>query len=141
MHPFALLLRLLLCACLIANGIGAAQASVRMAFAHADVPGDAPARSRADAPCHDLAMPDTPRGPHAAATGAAMSMPSDHAGHGQNAPCEGKSGTCACVPPGTCDAAPVAFLPALAAATPAPAPLSVAYHQPRMAHLIRPPIG
>jgi hypothetical protein len=140
------LLRVVLCLALVANGVGTAAASSRMAFEHET---RAAAASQAAAPCHGHAHA------HGSAETAAASTPHAHGGvHAhevaaaisastQDAPdcCKGKSCTCACV-----QYASVAFSidvvsQAFAPAAPQPARLAVDYPQPRLPHLIRPPIG
>lgn len=146
----SLLLRLLLCVSLIANGIGFAQASTRMQLAHASHAGHDPAG--ASTQCH----PGMTMASHADEAMPAM----DHAAMGHGAPvadgadadadqaadepadcCDGKTCQCACT-----QHASAGFIPELAPGI-APAHSAVVmggatqHASPRLPHLIRPPIG
>lgn len=127
-----LLMRLLLCLALVANGIAGAQASVRMAYAHAT-----PARMIAAVddtsdvpPCHRH---------HETAPVAAAHDEAPMPGHGDCC----KDGRC------DCPCAPSLLQAALAMRLPVrPGTASVqispptsAHRAPRLPHLIRPPIG
>ena len=118
------LLRVLLCLALVANGIASAQAQVRMALTSAPV--GAP---HVAMPCHDdagdRAMPAAP----------------DAGLPGHDACCQDGRCDCPCAPalvqlvlvPRLPDAGPRAL--------PAAAPLLQAHREPRLPHRIRPPIG
>jgi hypothetical protein len=155
---FSLLLRVVLCVSLIANGAGYAQASARMQFDHAAhaapvVAAQAQTVASADEadvpPCHRNVAKTTP-------------VASMHAGHemaqadvspaGKATPatpagkkpgpdcCKGKTCNCACAHAycATVVAFATSIVPEHDARVPA---LAVDHPQPRLAHLIRPPIG
>lgn len=151
----ALLLRVLLCVSLIANGVGFAQASTRMQLAHAShgAHHDAgPGASGASLQCH----PGMTMASHAGG-----SMPAaDHAAMGHGAPnadvadadadqaaaeqadcCDGKTCQCACT-----QHASAGFIPEVSPRlTPAHSAVVMGgasqHASPRLPHLIRPPIG
>lgn len=160
MSPFSLLLRVLLCVTLIANGIGFAQASTRMQLAHAShgthgervqTRAAAPAQptlANAGEECH----PGMTMASHAGAEPPVV----DHAAmvHGGNPGaesgaaladamdcCDGKNCQCACT-----QHASAAFIAELSPGAP---PVHTAalmggtsqHASPRLPHLIRPPIG
>ena len=141
---FSLLLRVILCISLVGNGVGAAQASARMAFehaAHVQQAGSAEPVAAEDSlpPCHH----------HAGAKAHAMHdervAAHQHAApSGKTAPpecCKGKQCTCACAH-ASCPAvttAAAAFVPQTTARV--VAVVAVDHPQPRLPHLIRPPIG
>lgn len=139
MSLFSLLLRIVLCVGLIANGAGSAQAAARMQLAHAEHAVEAaPPAKVAEIPCHPGAEPATtvePPGSH-------------HAGmtHGSDGPdtrdcCQGNACRCACV-----QHAPVVFMPVVTpSVVQVHGPVVVAgasqHRPPALLHLIRPPIG
>ena len=140
MSPSSILLRVLLSAALILNGISSAVASAQMARvattaaptadAHAQHAATAPAHSH-DA-CHD----------HAATTSPEHDGPAAGGGHGKHGPACCQAGMCACH---CAQQAQVAFVPpALASPQVAHAAsvraMSSAHESPRLPHLIRPPI-
>lgn len=144
MHLLSLLLRVLLGLCLIANGIGAAQASARM---HADRAAAAAAMATGDtgngggsAGCHDgaPAMDAAPLGHGAMAD----SFTSDQRPAASEAGdcCERGACPCACAQP-TAAVAVFALVPgALPVRGATPAITALPHTPPRLAHLIRPPI-
>lgn len=155
MSLFPLLLRVLLCVSLIANGVGFAQASTRMQLAHAARSPDA------------SALADSQRSPQKCHPGTTMASHSvdempviDHTALGHAVPmhdgsasvadvalqdasdcCDGNSCQCACV-----QYASAAFI-APSSAAPASVQSAVLlggisqHASPRLPHLIRPPIG
>lgn len=155
MSLFSLLLRVLLCVSLIANGVGFAQASTRMQLAHAAHGPNAPALPdalRSAQNCH----PGMTMASHSGDAMPAM----DHAAMGHSVPmhdesasvadvglqdaadcCNGNSCQCACV-----QYASAAFTAAISTG---PVPVHAAvllggtsqHASPRLPHLIRPPIG
>ena len=127
----AILLRVLLCIALVANGTSAVYASTMMAFDGGLV---APAAGQdAKSPCHDM-----PSMSHAG-------MAADHDAH---APPTSHDDCC---PPGACLCSCVSHAPTIAAfgafsiqMWPSAAPvaaLRVSFASPVLPHLIRPPIG
>lgn len=162
MTLFSLLLRVVLCVSLIANGAGYAQASARMQFEHAahaaPMAPMAPVHAApAPAVVEEAGVPPCHR--HGATASPAPSM---HAGHAvaqvdasptskaapgspvgkKSAPdcCKGKTCNCACAH-AYC-AATVAFVTAIVPEHDARVPaLAIDHPQPRLPHLIRPPIG
>jgi hypothetical protein len=132
MRPRSLLLRLLLCIALVANGTSAVYASTLMT-AGAGTDATAAASHDAEPPCHDM-----PAMTHAA-------MAADH--DTPAAPVSHDD----CCPPGACLCSCVSHAPTLPAfgvfalpARPSAAPvaaLRVAFASPALPHLIRPPIG
>jgi len=153
---FSLLLRVILCISLIANGAGVAQASARMQFEHAAhaavIPMQATAVpvAAADAssvpPCHRHAVtaPAVPSAPavHAVAhVEPGKAMPGAPSGKKSDPDCcKGKTCTCACAH-ASCATTVSLFthvVPTHDVRVPA---LAVDHPQPRLPHLIRPPIG
>lgn len=144
MRLFPLLLRVLVCLSLVANGIGFAQAAARMPWMHAADAAHTQMRTVAPGAmsgCHEPGEPLAE--PAYVAHGVAHSQAPDvPPGHGDGLGCcEGDSCQCSCTPP-----APVAFVAAFAAAAlPAGAEpgREAATGRPdaRPSHLIRPPIG
>ena len=135
MNLASVLLRLLLCGCLLINGAGSARASVRMAVTHARTAIVLPAAERADAdvpPCHRH---------HAAANeDARVTTGVPEAPDAGEGCCKGSVCDCACPPASFLATAGVV------ARTRVDVPahvdvFAVAYAQPRLPHLIRPPIG
>lgn len=160
MSPFSLLLRLLLCVTLIANGIGVAQASTRMQLSHAAhgshaQPTAAPATAGAQPVLADAGEECHPGMTMASHTGAeAPVIDHESVGHasdpsaGETDPtvdgmdcCDGTNCQCACT-----QHASAAFIAELSPGAP---PVHTAalmggtsqYASPRLPHLIRPPIG
>lgn len=139
MSLFSLLLRIVLCVGLIANGAGSAQAAARMQLAHAEhaVEAALPAPV-AEVPCH----------PGAESTATVKPSSSHHAGmtHGSDGLdardcCEGNACRCACV-----QHAPVVFTPAVTPSVvqvhgPVVVTGASQHRSPALPHLIRPPIG
>ncbi len=155
MSLFSLLLRVLLCVSLIANGVGFAQASTRMQLAHA---GHQAHRAQAEVAstvgeeCHpgmtmashaDTSMPpmdhaamdhgDSDTGPLVAVSDGGSAEPADC--------CDGTTCQCACT-----QHASTAFIPAVAPGAALPDSILVMvgtsqHASPRLPHLIRPPIG
>lgn len=140
MNVFSLLLRVLLCISLVANGASYAGASVRMQFEHA-----APAAAASDdsmPPCHRHAgVTMREHGAHSMAT--THMAPRDVTTAGKKRGddcCRGKACRCACTQ-ASC-AMLVAFAVRAVARPSMQVPvLVVGYPQPRLPHLIRPPIG
>ena len=119
----ALLLRVALCVALVANGMSAAMAGVRMAA-------NAPVAQHADH-CHDAATSADP-------TGATADHP--HPGAKHDACCHVGACACHCVPQAQLAVvAPIVILPTPLHDVVVHAP-SAARESPRLAHLIRPPI-
>lgn len=150
MSLFSLLLRVLLCVTLIANGVGFAQASTRMQLAHATHGAHAAQVEVASTPAEEC-HPGMTMASHAGTPMPVM----DHAamGHGDAGTgtldsaadsadcCAGNTCQCACT-----QHASTAFIATVAAgATPAHSVLVVGgssqHASPRLPHLIRPPIG
>lgn len=151
----ALLLRVLLCVSLIANGVGFAQASTRMQLAHAshrahDVAG--PGADGASVQCHP-GMTMASHGGEAmpamdhAAMGHGVSDANDASPATDQAPdepadcCDGKTCQCACT-----QHASAGFIPEVSpGAMPAHSAIAMGgnsqHASPRLPHLIRPPIG
>jgi hypothetical protein len=153
---FSLLLRVVLCVSLIANGAGVAQASARMQFEHAGhvaaaaVQAAPATTATVDAstipPCHRHAAQAT-QAPSAHAVHAVAQVEPDNAvtpvpagkKSGDDC-CKGKTCTCACAH-ASCATTVSLFthvVPTHDVRVPA---LAVDHPQPRLPHLIRPPIG
>lgn len=124
MRLFPVLLRLLLCVAILANGVASAQAGVRMALAHPAA--QAHAEPAAASPCHHHG--------HVAETAPAPR-------HATGDCCDGHRCDCPCM--GTLmQAVAMPAVPQAIAHQPAPdAPAAIDLPTPRLAHLIRPPIG
>ncbi|TBR12794.1 MAG: hypothetical protein EPO46_03980 [Lysobacter sp.] len=143
----SLLLRLLLCVSLIANGVGFAQASVRMQYGHPAQEGvgqvPTPAQSSAP-PCHRDATVQMPsmQAPHAMhAMDAAGSSASPASKQSHDDCCKGKTCRCACVQQAPCTFVSL-LLPGAVLLPASQSAARVTLHtQPRLPHLIRPPIG
>lgn len=137
MRPRSILVHLLLCLALLANGTTAAFANARMAFEGAAPSTTAHAASTAAhddaaAPCHDMAAMDP-------ATSAHDAVPATSASHADC--CPPGACLCNCVSQGaailTVHALALTALPALAPAVPP----HVSIASPALQHPIRPPIG
>lgn len=133
MRPASLLLRLLLCLSLLANGVGAAHAATGMRLAHVAQAAVAAADAGS---CHEAA-------PEASAP-ASMPLrdpPPAHAGVGDGDCCDGEACDCVCMAQASL-ALPGGFA---SVATTAHADVVVGdasgLPPPRLPHLIRPPIG
>ena len=125
MRPFPLLLRLLLCLAILANGIASAQAGVRMLGAHA-APVAVQAAAEAASSCHETADAVAPDAPSA---------------HERGDCCRDGGCDCTCPVP-LFEALLVPVLAGPPVATQATAPRAPARRAaPRLPHLIRPPIG
>lgn len=125
MRPFPLLLHLLLCLAILANGIASAQAGVRMLGAHA-APVAVQTAAAAASSCHETADAVAPDAPTA---------------HEHGDCCRDGGCDCTCPVP-LFEALLVPALAGPAVATEATAPAVSARHPaPRLPHLIRPPIG
>ncbi len=136
-----ILLRLLLCLCLILDGTGAAFAATRGPLPHAPVAKASPvAMAMATMPCGDHAgMAATPqRMAMAAISGDARSMPSKHA-----LPDCCKSGhcSCACTQQGMATLAWLAMPGASIGHANAVSAIATAHPAPALPHLMRPPLG
>ena len=138
--------RLLLCISLIANGVGNAQSSARMALAHAghavasrvDTAAAAAASEKDVPPCHRHRVARTPSDVDALA---AQALPVAPSADPDGEPCcKGKACHCTCTP-ATFAATPALIAAPRAHAEPEVPRLAVDYPQPRLPHLIRPPIG
>lgn len=134
----SLLLRVLLSFVLVANGIGAAQAGARMqAGHHAEHVAAASAQVDGHAGCH--AQVADPTRHASAAVHAGDAKRSSQAGVTDC--CKAKACSCACSHSATSATLVTAFVsaPTLLGQ---PIPVAAAsYPQPRLPHLIRPPIG
>lgn len=157
MNVFSLLLRVLLCVSLVANGAGYAQASTRMQFEHAAHASNATPAQSSPVMVEDGDLPPCHR--HAANASIADAAAAGHAGHlvanaeraktpaaapGDTQPgpdcCKGTSCDCACAH---------AYCPSIIALVPQVVPgqsdrvavLSIDHPQPRLPQQIRPPIG
>ena len=145
---FSLLLRLFLCATLIANGIGFAQASARMQLAHAShgshatLPvGDGGADGQE---CHPGMIPASHEANVAAGNGALPGALATHADAQHAEPmdcCDGMNCQCACA-----QHVSTGFMADVMASVvpvhPSVAMAGASQHaSPRLPHLIRPPIG
>lgn len=142
----SILLRLLLCIALVANGTSAVYASTMMAF-NAGMAATPAAGQGAEPPCHDM-----PGMTHAAMAGdygmPAMTHAAMAADHDAPAPPAAHYGCC---PPGACLCSCVSHAPTIPAVgafaismRPSAAPvaaLRVSFASPALPHLIRPPIG
>lgn len=143
----SLALRLLLCVCLIANGAGVAQASARMAVGQGRaLPATMPMAvvSAEEAPCHAHARAAMADMSHAGETNVVehRSATGKHSpGTGHSDCCKGKGCDCACAPQASCDTPQATMLHAVALIAPHPASVHILFAQPRLPHLIRPPIG
>lgn len=153
MNIFSLLLRVVLCISLVANGASYAQASVRMQFEHAaHVAEAAPATTTASAlasdvpPCHHhRAQAISASASHGskALAHADPSKPSPAAPLGKKSGadcCKGKTCNCACAY-ASCVATTSFATPVVPAHDVRVAALAADHPQPRLPHLIRPPIG
>lgn len=155
MSLFSLLLRIVLCVSLIANGAGYAQASARMQFEHAAHAAAAPVVvTPAPVAVEDTSVPPCHR--HAAKAAA----PAPHAGHAMAASdtasktppaapvgkkpgpdcCKGKTCNCACAHAYCATMVAFATHPVAVGDVRVRA-LAIDHPQPRLPHLIRPPIG
>ena len=159
MTLFSLLLRVVLCVSLIANGAGYAQASARMQFEHAahaasvapvqTAPAPVAVEEAGVPPCHRhgvkaqaVSAPPSAHPGHALATAAETKpTPSTPMGKKSGADCcKGKTCNCACAH-AFC-AATIAFVTSIVPEHDGRVPaLAVDHPQPRLPHLIRPPIG
>jgi hypothetical protein len=142
----AILLRLLLCIALVANGTSAVYASTMMAF-DAGMAATAAAEKDAEPPCPE--MPAMTHGAMAADHDMpAMTHAATAANHDAPAPPASHSDCC---PPGACLCSCVSHAPTIPAfgafaisVRPSAAPvaaLRVSFASPALPHLIRPPIG
>ena len=136
MRPRSILVHLLLCLALLANGTTAAFANARMAFEGAAVPvaaHAAPTTAHDDgaAPCHDMAAMEAPTAHDAAPAGSASHSDC----------CSPGACLCNCVSQGaailTVHVLALAALPSLAPTVPP----HVSIASPALQHPIRPPIG
>jgi hypothetical protein len=132
MHLRTLLLRLLLCIALVANGTSTAYASTTMAF-DAGMAGAAATGQDAEPPCHD-----TPAMAHAAMA-ADHDAPAPPASHDDC--CLQGTCLCSCVSHAPSIPAFATFAIAMRASAAPVAPLPVTFASPALPHLIRPPIG
>ncbi|WP_133478718.1 CopL family metal-binding regulatory protein [Cognatilysobacter segetis] len=138
MNLVALLLRIVLCLALVANGAGAARASTHVACGHAGAPRDAAAAMHGHA--HDCCDPDAMPRHHDASDGHATPHSSSHPSSSEDG-CD--RGGCACPCPAQL---PIGMAPVgegrIAARSPPSRLLPRANHAPpRLPPLIRPPIG
>lgn len=147
MNLLSLLLRVLLCVSLIANGAGAAQASMRMQGPHEAYATDRQAPTVAAASCHasgaimpasshgERALHATPEPPYVGAEAVPTGKSST------TGCCKGKGCTCVC-PQHVPGAALTVRVDRLAPRPQLPEGVMHAdYAPPRLPHLIRPPIG
>lgn len=147
MRLFSLLLRLLLSVSLIANGVGFAQATVRMQLAHAShLTATLVAEPGGSTECHEQATgggDEMPNGMSHAAMG--------NTDHGAQAPAQGATDDTECCDASSCQCIcaqhafaafaagiPSGAMPVAGAAVLRGSPQHLA---PRLPHLIRPPIG
>jgi hypothetical protein len=133
MHLRAILLRLLLCLALVANGTSAVYASTMMAVG-AGMAATTAVEAAAQPPCHD--MPAMSHAARAADDHVAPVPPLSH-----DDCCPPGACLCSCVSQAPTILAFGAFaLPLRPSAAPAAA-LRVSFASPALPHLIRPPIG
>lgn len=135
MPAVSVLLRLLLCLVLVANGLGVAQVATGMRLAHL-AQAAAVVTGAGQGDCHEA----SPEVPEAASTKAHGAL-SAHADAGDADCCEDGACLCICMVPASLAVA-VGLASAVAPADADAASGDVRHHvPPRLPHLIRPPIG
>lgn len=148
-NVLSLLLRILLCMSLVANGVGAARASARMTFEHAAHMGRAAAEStarmsaavapeRSAAACHGTSVRAS--APAGTATAAVHASAGKAVAAGEQDCCKKKGCVCECVHASSATFVSYSVTPLHVAGDRAPVRVDER-PQPRLPHRIRPPIG